>query len=642
MRIIASGLAGVLLAAACASGTGEPDGSDVTATALPPAETRPSNLAGYQPAFAGQTRAPTLQANAPVEVSEAATGLTNPFGFAFLPSGKILVTERPGALRVVGTDGKVSEPLAGTPTVAFNAQGGMLDVVLDPQFASNQTIYVSFAEPQADETNNTAVFSARFIDGPAPRLEDVKVIYHQTPSLKSPLHFGSRLVFAKDGTLFITQGERSIPAGRVQAEDLKSGLGKVVRINTDGTIPKDNPFVGNAAALPEIWSYGHRNVQGAFLHPKTGELWTIEHGPQGGDEINIARKGKDYGWPTITYGVEYGRANTKIGGGVTQQAGLEQPLYYWDPVVAPGGMTYYASKAIPKWTNSVFVAGLNSNYVARLTVKDDKVVGEERLTFSAKPERYRDIDVGPDGSLYLLTDGFAGTGRILKVSPSASGQTVGVQAWTPPAPPAAPAAPATPAPAANRTAPPAAGAALAGVTLPAKSGAKLTVTTPGWKEGEDIAFRYTQYQGNTFPGLDWTAGPAGTKSYAIIMQDPDISIRGTPILHWSMVNIPASVTKLEAGMAPEGKPAGSIYGPNYKGLAQPYLGPRTPPGPKDRYYFQIFALDVQLPADFAPKTYDELIAPMKDHVLASGSVMGQAYADPAAASARPATPANPG
>ena len=301
------------------------------------------------------------------------------------------------------------------PAVVARGQAGLLDIALDPNFATNQTIYWSYSEPQADGTNNTAVAKAKLVDGAQPKLENVKVIYHQRPALNSPLHFGSRLVFAKDGTLFVTQGERSILPGRMQAQDLKSGLGKIVRINTDGSIPKDNPFVaGKDGALPEIWSYGHRNVQGAFLHPATGELWELEHGPQGGDEINIARKGKDYGWPTITYGVEYGAANTKIGEGAAK-AGMEQPLYYWDPVIAPGGLAYYNADLFPKWKGSVFAAGLNSDYVARLTMDGEKVKGEERLKFSDKKERYRDIGVGPDGALYLLTDG--PEARLLKVTP---------------------------------------------------------------------------------------------------------------------------------------------------------------------------------------------------------------------------------
>ena len=390
----------------------------LAAFAQPPAETRDGNKSGYKPAFAGQTRAPALTTDTAFEVKEVtkAGAIQTPWAVDFLPGGKFIVTERvAGQFRIVDKDGKVSPPIKdGVPAVMSRGQGGLLDVALDPNFATNQIIYWSFSEPKPDGANNTAVAKGKLVDGAQPKLENVTVIYHQTPSLNSPLHFGSRLVFAKDGTLFVTQGERSILPGRMQAQDLKSGLGKIVRINTDGSIPKDNPFVGKADARPEIWSYGHRNVQGAFLHPVTGELWELEHGPQGGDEINIARKGKDYGWPTITYGVEYGAANTKIGEG-SQKAGMEQPIYYWDPVIAPGGLAYYNASLFPKWKGNVFAAGLNSNYVARLTIDGEKVKGEERLKFSTQNERYRDIAVGPDGALYVLTDG--PNARLLKVVP---------------------------------------------------------------------------------------------------------------------------------------------------------------------------------------------------------------------------------
>jgi glucose/arabinose dehydrogenase len=392
----------------------------LVAVAQPPAETRPGNKSGYQPAFAGQTRAPALTTDTKFDVKEVTKPgeFQTPFAVDFLPGGKFIVTERTaGQFRVIDKDGKVSPPIKdGVPAVMSRGQGGLLDVALDPNFAANQTIYWSYSEPQADGTNNTAVAKGKFVDGATPKIENIKVIYHQVPSLNSPLHFGSRLVFAKDGTLFVTQGERSILPGRMQAQDLKSGLGKIVRINTDGSIPKDNPFVGaKDGARPEIWSYGHRNVQGAFLHPTTGELWELEHGPQGGDEINIARKGKDYGWPTITYGVEYGAANTKIGEG-SQKAGMEQPIYYWDPVIAPGALMYYNANLFPKWRGSVFAAGLNSHYVARLTMNGDKVTSEERLTFS-QGDRYRDIGVGPDGAIYVLTDG--PQARLLKITPKA-------------------------------------------------------------------------------------------------------------------------------------------------------------------------------------------------------------------------------
>jgi glucose/arabinose dehydrogenase len=395
-------------------------GLSVVAVAQPPAETRDPNKAGHKPAFSGQTRAPALTTDTQYEVKEVvASGLASPWSVEFLPGGKFLITERlAGQFRIAGADGKLSPPIKdGVPAVVALGQGGLLDAALDPNFATNKTIYWSYAEPKSDGTNNTAVAKGVLVDGAQPKLEKVQVIWRQTPALQSNLHFGSRLVFAKDGTLFVTLGERSVRPGRMQSQDLQSGLGKIVRINTDGSIPKDNPFNSQKSnALPEIWSYGHRNVQGAFLHPVTGELWELEHGPQGGDEINIARKGKDYGWPTITYGVEYGGAHTKIGDGAAK-AGMEQPLYYWDPVIAPGGLAYYNADLFPKWKGSVFAAGLNPSFVARLTVDGEKVTGEERFKFSDRNERYRDINVGPDGAIYLLTDG--PNARLLKVVPKA-------------------------------------------------------------------------------------------------------------------------------------------------------------------------------------------------------------------------------
>jgi Raf kinase inhibitor-like YbhB/YbcL family protein len=314
-------------------------------------------------------------------------------------------------------------------------------------------------------------------------------------------------------------------------------------------------------------------------------------------------------------------------------------------------MTYYDSNAIPKWKGSIFVSGLDSFYISRLTMSGDKVIGEERFKPTPGNDRYRDIGVGPDGALYVLTDG--ANAKLLRIGPSASGQNTLV-AWTTDAPsrinsttiprtpaptqqtaatpaPAIPAAPLSPpiivgGPAAEPPTPDAATDFLATVTMPAKN--KLTVTTPGWANNADIPYEYTQYRTNTFPGLQWTKGPAATKSYAIIMQDSGLLLRGAPVLHWTLVNIPASVTKLDKGMAPDGNPKGSIYGPNYQGANKPYLGPRTPAGPKHRYHMQVLALDVMLPADFAPKTYDELIAPMKGHVVASGDVIGLGQADP--------------
>lgn len=321
-------------------------------------ETRPP-VTGYKPAFAGQTRAPEEKLGVAFQATVVTEGLQYPWALAFLPDGRMLVTERrAGKLRIVARDGKLTEaPVVGVPAVFSGGQGGLLDVALDPAFKSNGLIYLSYAEPQADGTNNTAVARGKLVDGAVPKLAGLTVIYRQKPSLASPLHFGSRLVFARDGKLFITQGERSILAGQKQAQDLGSGLGKIVRVNGDGSVPKDNPFVGKAGAQPEIWSYGNRNVQAAALHPQTGELWEVEFGPQGGDELNVIRRGKDYGWPTISYGVNYGPAKAPITGGETQRPGMEQPLYYWDPVIAPSGMIFYTGALFPKWKGSILISG---------------------------------------------------------------------------------------------------------------------------------------------------------------------------------------------------------------------------------------------------------------------------------------------
>ena len=377
---------------------------------------RPPNNPEQKPALPGQTDAPETKSNVAFDVVTVAEGLQNPWSLAFLPGGKMLVTERPGRLRVVSADGTLSAAVAGMPAVFSRGQGGLLDVVLDPAFAKTNLIYWSFSEPQADGTNNTAVARGKFVDeATAPRVDAVQVIYHQRPSLNSPLHFGSRLVFGRDGTLFITQGERSIIPGRMQAQKMDSGLGKIVRINADGSIPKDNPFVGKEGVLPEIWSFGHRNVQAATLHPTTGELWESEYGARGGDEVNIARKGKDYGWPTIAYGIEY--RGGPITGGMTQQAGMEQPLYYWDPIIGPSGMIFYTGTLFPAWQGNLFIGGHGTSDLVRLVIEGEKVVGEERLLkdLQPKPERIRDVRQGPDGAIYMVTD--SATGRIIKLVP---------------------------------------------------------------------------------------------------------------------------------------------------------------------------------------------------------------------------------
>jgi len=379
---------------------------------------RPGNAPDQKPAFAGQTDAPEQKSGVAYEVVPVAEGFGNPWALAFLPDGRMLVTEKPGRLRIVSTDGKMSEPVSGLPAVDARGQGGLLDVVLDPQFATNRLIYWSFSEPQPDKTNNTAVARGRLVDdAAAPRLENVQVIFHQTPSLASRLHFGSRLVWSRDGTLFVTMGDRSDTPGRMQAQNMDSLIGKIARINADGSVPKDNPFVGKPGVKPEIWSIGHRNIQSAALHPATGELWEVEHGTRGGDELNIVRKGRDYGWPTIAYGVEYN--GQPILEGITQKDGMEQPVYYWDPVIAPSGMLFYTGSLFPAWNGNLFIGGLTQKdptNLTRLVLKGDRVVAEERLLTEIVPrERLRDVRQGPDGAIYVVTDG--PKGRIFKIVP---------------------------------------------------------------------------------------------------------------------------------------------------------------------------------------------------------------------------------
>ena len=376
--------------------------------------TRPPNGQNQKPAFPGQTRAPEQKLGVQFQVVTVHEGLDRPWGLAFLPDGRMLVTEKPGRLRILSADGRqISPPVTGLPAVDARGQGGLLGVAVDPQFATNRLVYWSYAEPRDAGTNNTAVARGRLTDGATPAVENVQVIYHQTPSLASTLHFGSRLVFGRDGTLFVTLGDRSITEGRMQAQRLDGTLGKVVRINADGSIPKDNPFVGKAGVRPEIFSIGHRNIQAATLHPQTGDLWEVEHGMRGGDELNLVRAGRDYGWPTIAYGIEY--QGPPITGGIQQQQGMEQPRYYWDPVIAPSGMAFYNGSMFPAWRNSLFIGGLGSTNLVRLSLKGDQVVGEERLLQDMQPrERIRDVVQGPDGALYLLTDN--AKGRVLKLA----------------------------------------------------------------------------------------------------------------------------------------------------------------------------------------------------------------------------------
>jgi glucose/arabinose dehydrogenase len=352
-------------------------------------------------------RSPTPDAvEGVVRVETVAKGLEHPWALAFLPDGRILVTERPGRLRIVERDGRLSQPLAGVPQVHAQGQGGLLDVAIDPKFAANRLVYLSYAEPGEDGTAGTAVARGRL---GASGLERVEVIYRQQPKVNGGGHYGSRIVFRPDGTLFVTQGDRM--NHRERAQNLSEGIGKIVRINPDGSVPKDNPFVGRSGARPEIWSYGHRNAQAAALHPETGQLWTVEHGARGGDELNHPEAGKNYGWPIITYGIDYSGAT--IGEGAAKP-GLEQPVYYWDPVIAPSGMTFYTGDAFPGWKGSILIGSMQPGRLVRLTMEDGRVAGEERY-LGELGERIRDVQQGPDGLVYVVTD--EGNGRVLRVRP---------------------------------------------------------------------------------------------------------------------------------------------------------------------------------------------------------------------------------
>jgi glucose/arabinose dehydrogenase len=317
----------------------------------------------------------------------------------------MLVTERPGRVRIVARDGTLSAPLGGVPRVEVGGQGGLLDVALAPDFATSRTIYLSYSEPGRLGAAGTTVARARLGET---GLEGATPIFQQTPKVRSGVHFGSRLVFARDGHLFITTGERG---RRDDSQDLDRHLGKVIRVRPDGSVPTDNPFVNRRGAQPEIWSYGHRNLQGAALHPETGQLWTVEHGAQGGDEVNVPRAGRNYGWPVITYGRDYSGA--AIGDGTTK-AGMEQPVHYWDPSIAPSGMVFYTGDRFPEWRGNLFVGSLKFQVLVRLVLDGERVVREERL-LQGLGGRVRDVRQGPDGFLYLLTD--EGDGRILRLEP---------------------------------------------------------------------------------------------------------------------------------------------------------------------------------------------------------------------------------
>jgi len=347
-------------------------------------------------------------------VETVASGLDHPWSLAFLPDGRMLVTERPGRLRILDKGGKLSPPVDGVPAVAAVGQGGLLDIVLAPDFKESRVVYFSFVEPRgpagAVNPNSTSLASARFLEeeGKA-KLADVKVIFRQEPAVEGGLHFGSRIAIARDGTLFLTTGERYL---KTQAQNLSGHLGKVIRVRADGSVPPDNPFVGRKDAKPEIWSYGHRNIQAAAIHPISGNLWIVEQGPKGGDEINVPEKAKNYGWPVIGFGVDYSGAKIHES---THQQGMEQPIYYWVPSIGPSGMAFYTGDAFPGWKGNLFVGALALTHLERLELDGEKIVKEERL-LTDLGLRIRDVRQAPDGTLWLLTD--ARDGKVLHIVPA--------------------------------------------------------------------------------------------------------------------------------------------------------------------------------------------------------------------------------
>jgi glucose/arabinose dehydrogenase len=366
----------------------------------------------YKPAFEGQTRIKRITTTTAYKTDSIAGKLGRPWAIIALPSNNLLLTEKSGFMMELSAEGKLLRKISGFPKVNSEGQGGLLDVALDPDFTKNKTIYWSFAQAYGnnkDSANLTAVAKGQLKDGDTV-IKNPKIIFRATPALKSTYHYGSRLLFDKDGYLFVSVGEKSILEGRKQAQWLNSGLGKLFRITKEGKAAPGNPFIGAKDVMPEIFSYGHRNPQSLDMNPVTGDIWEAEFGPMGGDELNLIKPGKNYGWPTITYGLEY--SGKKIGDSIQQKEGFEQPVYYWDPVISPSGMIFYTGDAIPEWKNNLFISGLSSTNLVRLIIENNKIVGEERL-LKDKKERIRDV-TQLNGMLYLITDG----GILFRISKS--------------------------------------------------------------------------------------------------------------------------------------------------------------------------------------------------------------------------------
>lgn len=401
----------ILILASC--GTNTPNTSNSTVTdssnalaSLPPVEKETANTT-YKPAFPGQTRIGAVKTSTPYHGSVVSSALKNPWGITALPDGRLLFTEKAGTMRIIKTTGELSDNISGIPPVNSAGQGGLLGLTLDPDFSTNRMVYWSFSESTTGG-NLTSIAKGK-LSADEKRMENVTVIYRAAPAYKGNLHYGGRIIFDKSGNLIISTGERSDKVTRPQSQDLNSGLGKLIRITKDGQPAAGNPFLNREGVRPEIYSYGHRNPQGLAFHPETGDLWENEFGPRGGDELNLVQPGKNYGWPTITYGLEY--SGEKIGDAIQQKEGMEQPVYYWDPVLSPSGMTFYTGDNMAEWKNNLFITGLNSSHIARLVIRNNKVVGEERI-LAGEGQRFRDITQGKDGALYAVTD----QGRLYKIA----------------------------------------------------------------------------------------------------------------------------------------------------------------------------------------------------------------------------------
>ena len=370
-----------------------------------PVETQNPN-SNYKPAHKGQTRVAGVKTKTTYKVDKIAEKLGVPWAVVPMPGGRFLITDRRGSMQILDPNGSLVKKITGFPEVDPSGQGGMLDVALDPNFSKNKMIYWSFSEKYGG--GNLMAVAKGVLDEAGSKVQNPIVIFRATPALRSSLHYGSRLVFDKDENLFVSTGERSIMEGRKQAQWLNSGLGKIFKITKDGKPAPGNPFINRADAMPEIFAYGIRNAQSLDIHPVTGELWEAEFGPRGGDEVNIIRAGKNYGWPAITYGIEYGGG--KVGDGIQRKEGMEQPVYYWDPVLSPSGMAFYRGNSIPEWKNNLFIGGLSSAHIARLVIADNKIVGEERL-LEDKKERFRDIAYFNE-MLFAITD----SGNLYRIS----------------------------------------------------------------------------------------------------------------------------------------------------------------------------------------------------------------------------------